>query len=137
MRPGGSALELSHRQHLLGSLSLGKLKRAVHGGARIAGLQGGPGPSSLHLFTWHLSPGSREPGGWIRWVSALIDSDTSSRASACALPLPLFLSCLTRPHPVPESGRCLLISLPGNYFPGCEIPVRGGGQQIGPLWPPG
>lgn len=73
----------SLRERRLDSLALGKIKPALHRGARIAGLQGGPGRPSLHLFTRHLSLGSGEPGGWIRWVSALIDSDTSSRAPAC------------------------------------------------------
>lgn len=123
VRFGGNARSLWEQERLLVSLALGKIKPALHRGARIAGLQGGPGPPSLHLFTRHLSLGSGEPGGWIRWVSALIDSDTSSRAPACPHRSRCSSPASLRPHPVPEGGRCLLISLPGNDFPGCEIPI--------------
>ena len=94
VRHSGNAWEPGKR--LLDSLALGKIKPLSIEGPVLQVCREGPAPPSLHLFTRHLSLGSGEPGGWIRWVSALIDSDTSFRAPSCPPPLPLFLSCLTR-----------------------------------------
>lgn len=92
------------RKGLLDSLALGKIKPLSTEGPVLQGCREGPAPPSLHLFTRHLSLGSGEPGGWIRWVSALIDNDTSSRAPSCPPALPLFLSCSPWPHPVQRAS---------------------------------
>lgn len=113
-----SALHVRHSgnarkpgKHLLDSLALGKIKPLSTEGPVLQVCREGPAPPSLHLVTRHLSLGSGEPGGWIRWVSALIDSDTSSRAPSGPQPLPLFLSCLTR---APSCSREL--TMPSNLL---------------------